>query len=90
MAEGPVRPPSSVHLLLMECANLTNKTHHALKRPLTRRMKHEEIVYAHENQRAHACTPCPVSLSASTSLTFMVHHKPAHIRGSLGKHIAIN
>ena len=31
MAEGPVRPPSSVPLLLMERANLTNKTQQALK-----------------------------------------------------------
>lgn len=31
MAEGPVRPPKSVFLLLMECAYLTNKTHHGLK-----------------------------------------------------------
>lgn len=42
---------------------------------------------------APACTcmhTVSLSLSPSTSLTFMVHHKPAHIRGSLGKHTAIN
>lgn len=32
----------------------------------------------------------PLSVSPSTSLTFMVHHKPAHVRGSLRKHTAIN
>lgn len=44
MAEGLLRPPSSLSLLLMERANLANETR-ALKRPLVRGTNREESVY---------------------------------------------
>lgn len=82
-----MRPPGSVSLLLMEQDDLTNKTHRALKGGhFMRRMKHE-------GKRACTVAPAPHMHRHCITLTIAHNHghrKPAHMRGSLGKHTAIN
>lgn len=56
MAEGLLRPPSSLSLLLMERANLANETR-ALKRPLMRGTNREESVYVQRGHCALSGTP---------------------------------
>lgn len=56
MAEGLLRPPSSLSLLLMERANLANETR-VLKRPLMRGTNREESVYVRRGHCALSGTP---------------------------------
>lgn len=85
MAEGLLRPPSSLSLLLMERANLANETC-ALKRPLMRGTNREESVYV---QRGHCALSWYTELRLRplfTSLTLKVHHKPARVSRPLQRH----
>lgn len=84
MAEGLLRPPSSLSLLLMERANLANGTR-ALKRPLVRGTNREESVYV---QRGQLCSFWYTELLSAllfTSVTLKVRHKPRHVSGPLGR-----
>lgn len=85
MAEGLLRPPSSLSLLLMERANLANETR-ALKRPLMRGTNREESVYVQWGHCALSWYTELLLRSLFTSLTLKVHHKKACVSRPLQRH----
>lgn len=82
MAEGLLRPPSSLSLLLMERANLANETR-ALKRPLVRGTNRERSVYVRRGQLCSFWYTKLLSALLFTSVTLKVRHKPQHVSGPL-------